>query len=148
MVLQLSRFDQEIRKEIAGVLEKGPDSGGELIRLQLQKLIIYPPSNFQTHPLDFSLSSIRWMNAWTTVLRSFCGISYRLPHKCPSSRFSLPVGQSITLNPCSSKVPDMQGSPCTISKITLYKKILNATLATALRLFANDGPSGCGPRVN
>ena len=42
MALQLSSFNQEIRKEIAGVLEKDPDSGRQLLRLQLQKLIIDP----------------------------------------------------------------------------------------------------------
>ena len=42
MAFQLTRFDLEIRREIGVVLEKNPDSGRELIRLQLRNLIINP----------------------------------------------------------------------------------------------------------
>ena len=42
VAIQLTRFSQDIKKEIAGALEKDPDSGERMIHLQLQKLIIDP----------------------------------------------------------------------------------------------------------
>jgi len=53
--LQLSHFNQEIRQEIATVLEKDPDSERKLIRLRLQTLTIGPLLQISNPPLRLLL---------------------------------------------------------------------------------------------